>query len=187
MIWLSRFNELEPIPPIFFQVNLMKNYANSCQTLGIKELVNQHQLKIAYLQMIKKCHPDKYFADKKRYELAMEETKRINSAYNYLSSLFEKNLIPKNSKNSEFKTRIVSYTSSFSDESVLEILLESSHTVSVSYDYEAHIMFIKFVNSKVYKFFGISPRVFEEFLTAKSHHKYAHRNIFFKYPYIPCH
>lgn len=165
----------------------MKNYNRSCQVLGIQELVNQNQLKVAYRHMIKKCHPDKYFADQNKYERALEETKRINHAYSYLRKLFEKNLIPQNRRNKEFNSNSINYTPGLPDDSVMEIPLESNHTVSVGYDYEAYIMFIKFANSKVYKFFGISPRVFEEFLTAKSHHNYAHRNIFFKYPYIPCH
>lgn len=166
----------------------MNNYAESCKVLGLREVINESQLKNAYRQIIKRCHPDKYIADKRQYERAIEQTKQVNLAYNYLADLINRNPIPQSGnpykKDIEFQKR--TYEPGLPDNSVMEIPLESSQTVSVGYDYEDYIMFIKFANSKVYKFFGISPKIFEEFLTAKSHHKYAHQNIFFKYPYIPC-
>ena len=162
----------------------MNSYIESCKVLGLREVTNQNQLKIAYRQIIKQCHPDKYIADKRQYERAIEQTKRVNLAYAYLSRLIQsRNLHEINPVN---ESRKRNFTPGLPDDSVMEIPLESSHTVSVGYDYEDYNMFIKFANSKVYKFFGISPKIFEEFITAKSHHKYAHRNIFFKYPYIPC-
>lgn len=168
----------------------MNNYIESCKILGLREIIDESQLKIAYRQIIKRCHPDRYIADKKEYERAIEQTKQVNIAYDYLSKLIKRNLIPQSAdlhkKNTAKKSWQRNYTPGLPDDSVMEIPLESSHTVSVGYDYESYIMFIKFANSKVYKFSGISPTIFEEFLTAKSHHKYAHQNIFFKFPYTAC-
>ena len=164
----------------------MNNYTESCKILGLREVINEIQLKNAYRQTIKRCHPDKHLADKKQYERAIEQTKRVNLAYTYLANLIRPQSGNSPKKHIVNETRKSNYIPGLPDDTVLEIPLESSQTVSVGYDYEDYIMFIKFANSKVFKFFGISPRIFEEFITAKSHHKYAHQNIFFKYPYIPC-
>lgn len=166
----------------------MKNYIESCKVLGLREIVDENQLKYAYRQTIKQCHPDKCIADKNSYEIAIEKTKRVNLAFSYLNGLIKKNLVPRSG--SLYKRNVGNYSRNYKpglpDDSILEISLKSTHTISVGYDYEAAIMFIKFANSKVYKFFGISPKIFEEFITAKSHHRYAHENIFFKFPYVNC-
>lgn len=156
----------------------MNKYIESCNLLGLGDVVNESQLKIAYRQRVKQCHPDKYLADRAQYERAIEQTKRVNLAYSYLLDVVKNNII--------IGSHQRNYNPGLPDDSVLEIPLKSTHTVSVGYDYECHTMFIKFANSKVYKFFGISPRIFEEFLTAKSHHRYAHQNIFFRFPYVAC-
>ncbi len=57
---------------------------NPYKTLGVSEGATQEEIRAAYLDLVKKYHPDKY-ADNPLKELANEKLKEINTAYEQLS------------------------------------------------------------------------------------------------------
>ena len=69
----------------------MKNYYN---LLGIKQTATAEQIKNAYLEKMKKYHPDIFVGDK---NFAMQKTKELNEAYNTLKD---------NEKRKEYNAKI---------------------------------------------------------------------------------
>ncbi|BAY24699.1 heat shock protein DnaJ domain-containing protein [Calothrix sp. NIES-2100] len=68
-------------PRSHFQLDI-----NDCLAiLGLKPGVSQAQVKLAYRNLVKIWHPDR-FADKQQKQQAEEKIKKINAAYNYLKS-----------------------------------------------------------------------------------------------------
>ncbi|HAX40368.1 MAG TPA: molecular chaperone DnaJ, partial [Clostridiales bacterium] len=57
---------------------------NPYKVLGVRESASQEEIRAAYLELVKKYHPDKY-ADNPLKELAGEKLKEINQAYEMLS------------------------------------------------------------------------------------------------------
>ncbi len=57
---------------------------NPYKVLGVSENATQEEIRAAYLELVKKYHPDKY-ADNPLKELAGEKLKEINQAYEMLT------------------------------------------------------------------------------------------------------
>lgn len=57
---------------------------NPYKVLGVSENASQEEIRAAYLELVKKYHPDKY-ADNPLKELAGEKLKEINQAYEMLT------------------------------------------------------------------------------------------------------
>ena len=57
---------------------------NPYKVLGVSENASQEEIRAAYLELVKKYHPDKY-TDNPLKELAGEKLKEINQAYEMLS------------------------------------------------------------------------------------------------------
>jgi molecular chaperone DnaJ len=57
---------------------------NPYKVLGVSENASQEDIRTAYLELVKKYHPDKY-ADNPLKELASEKLKEINQAYEMLT------------------------------------------------------------------------------------------------------
>lgn len=57
---------------------------NPYEVLGIREGASQEEIKVAYREMVKKYHPDKY-QNNPLADLAEEKLQEINEAYDYLT------------------------------------------------------------------------------------------------------
>ena len=57
---------------------------NPYKVLGVSENASQEEIRAAYLELVKKYHPDKY-TDNPLKELAGEKLKEINQAYEMLT------------------------------------------------------------------------------------------------------
>ena len=57
---------------------------NPYKVLGVSENASQEEIRTAYLELVKKYHPDKY-TDNPLKELAGEKLKEINQAYELLT------------------------------------------------------------------------------------------------------
>ena len=57
---------------------------NPYKVLGVSENASQEEIRTAYLELVKKYHPDKY-TDNPLKELAGEKLKEINQAYEMLT------------------------------------------------------------------------------------------------------
>jgi len=49
---------------------------------------NFSEIKIAYKKLLKKYHPDKFYNDEKKLQLAQEVVTKLNLAYNYFENKF---------------------------------------------------------------------------------------------------
>jgi len=167
--------------------------------LELESPFTKPQLKNSYRKLIRKWHPDRYISEPQAHANATEKAKYINVAYEFLSEFLEKfddvyrappsappqswawqDIQPK--RTYEGKT----YTAGFPDSSVTEIFFKSSHIVSTGYNYVNQILYIKFSGNTIYRYFGVPEKVFEDFLSASSHGKFGHQNIYKSYRQERC-
>jgi len=172
--------------------------------LALGSSFGKPELKIAYHGLIWQWHPDlKFGAQSKTQAEATERTKAINVAYEFLSEVLElcggryrapvqsrsagsgdswswADLQPK--RTYEGKT----YSAGFPDPAITEIFLKSSHIVSTAYSRTSQALYIKFSGNSVYRYFDVPEAVFEAFLNAPSHGKFAHQHIYPKFRQERC-
>lgn len=154
------------------------------------------ELKEAYRKLIWKWHPDRNPPS----DEATEKAAQLNVAFEYLSEILESNggvYRHVTSQSSSYAKRSAdwrpkrtydgrSYSTGFPDNSVTEILLKSSHIVSTGFHRPTNTLYIKFSNSSVYKYANVPEHVFEGFVNAPSHGKFAHANIYHSFQYEHC-
>ncbi len=157
----------------------MDKYAEYCGVLGLDTVGSVTELKSVYRQAVKQWHPDRYMFDRRMHQTAVEKTKLINSAYEYVSELLE-------SRPSASSRPAQAYCPKFPQDSLLEIFLRSSHLVSVAYDYSDYSMYLKFKSLNIYRFRDVPPRIYEELITAASPGVYAKKNVYTNYKYERC-
>jgi hypothetical protein len=61
--------------------------------------------------------------------------------------------------------------------------VDSSHIRAIGYDSDNAILEIEFKDGAVYEYYEVPQYVYDEFITADSHGKYAHKNIYKVYRY----
>ena len=69
---------------------------------------------------------------------------------------------------------------------MFEVFVKSSNILSVGYSRETRILYIKFHDGTVYRYFGVQQGTFDELLGASSHGSYAHGNIYNRFRYERC-
>ncbi len=74
-----------------------------------------------------------------------------------------------------------SFTPGFPDPDVFEVFVKSSHIVSAGYNRTTATLYIKFDGNVVYSYIHVPESVFSAFMSAESHGKFAHRNIYHQY------
>ena len=171
--------------------------------LGINEFTSATDLKIAYRREMSIWHPDRFHGDPEKHAKATEHAKMINAAYEYLSELHESGALPakshearagySNSQGSarshqqEYRTkhtyRKQGFQPGFPDPNIIEIFLKSSNIVSTGYNRQLHLLYIKFAGGAVYIYDGVPEHIYNSFLSADSHGKFAHAYIYKIYRY----
>lgn len=179
---------------------------NYFSILGVNEFTSATDLKTAYRREMSIWHPDRFHGDPEKYAKATEHAKRINAAYEYISELHESGTLPAkshearagygNSQGSarsyqqEYRTkhtyRKQGFQPGFPDPNIIEIFLKSSNIVSTGYNRELHLLYIKFVGGAVYIYDGVPEHIYNSFLSADSHGKFAHAYIYKQYRYRRC-
>lgn len=166
------------------------------------------QLKAGYIRLIKEWHPDRFLIDPLKYDLATEKAKQLNLAFEFLSEFLEKSggvyihrpatttkdTGPASNASSYTKKRYrperryegEPYSPGFPDRGVTEIFVKSSHIISIGYNSPSKILYIKFKGNNIYKYFNVPSSVFDEFLAAESHGKFAHKSIYHSFEYERC-
>jgi hypothetical protein len=175
-----------------------------CATLELGSTFGPGELKAAYRKQIFAWHPDRHHGDPGMRDTVVQKAQAINAAYEYLSELLEAGALPPPSPNgsaagtasswrdrcdtyqTQHTYRGKTYSTGLPDPTVLEIFLKSSHIVSTGYDPELQVLFIKFDDFSVYKYFDVAESVFQDFVAAESHGKYAHRQIYRSHKYVRC-
>lgn len=159
--------------------------------LGLDSGASAIELKTAYRREISKWHPDRFHNDPTKHLEANERAKSINVAYEHLSELLDFSPLPSTKTAQTSKTYTTyrtqhtynrkSFTLGFPDPTVFEVFLKSSNIVSTGYNSITGTLYIKFEGNVIYSYFNVPESVFLSFVSADSHGKFAHRNIYPKY------
>lgn len=176
----------------------------SRSVLGIVPPFDLTELKKHYHREIRKYHPDLNRFGPTQEAEATEKTKQLNLAYEFLSEYVEDvgghyNAEPDaTAGQSQSKSYAYSppepkryyegkrYTVGFPDASVTEIFVKSSHIISIGHNPRSQVLYIKFEGNSVYRYFDVPSSVFNEFLAADSHGRFAHKNIYRNFNYERC-
>jgi hypothetical protein len=173
-----------------------------CRALGVETVETEADLKTAYRRQISRWHPDRHQLDPAAHAEALERSKDINAAYEYLSELLEGGYTPPRSpSDTEASQRWRSYTESyrtrrtyrqqtyaagFPDSSIIEVFVKSSNIVSVGYQSTTSTLYVKFVGDSVYRYFGVPVEVYDALLAAPSHGKYLNAAVIGRFRYERC-
>jgi len=168
--------------------------------LGLSESSPTLELKAAYRREMMKWHPDRYHSDFSMHAIASERAVRINLAYEFLSLLHEIGTLPSTTPLTPGAKTAVTQPSAtsggrpssqkrpttpgFPDANVSEIFVKSSHIVSTGYNRTTRTLYIKFKDDAVYSYSNVPEAVFDAFVSAESHGRYAHRHIYSRYPFV---
>lgn len=174
--------------------------------LGISPPFDLKQLRKNYHRLMKEWHPDRFFADSSKYAEATEKAKHFNLAFEFLSEFLDEiggvyffKSQPHDARETDTKTDTKSnqyrptrryegetYTVGFPDASVTEIFLKSSHIISAGYSEGARTLYIKFKGNSVYCYYDFPQSLFQDFLGAESHGRFAHKWIYHSFQYERC-
>jgi hypothetical protein len=164
-------------------------------TLFLDVPFTQVELRAAYRKLIWQWHPDRNLSAPEVHAQAVHKAMLINVAYEFLSEYLEANAgvyqgaatRPPSTPSGrcswsdlqpERKYEGKKYRAGFRDPSVTEIFLKSSHIVSTGYNPSSQILYIKFTGNNVYKYHDVPQSIYEAFLAAPSHGKFANKNIY---------
>lgn len=169
--------------------------------LDILKIQDQHVdlgvVKSAYRKIMLIWHPDKHQGEA-AIKAATRKSQEINNAHDILIKHIKAHgpiTIRRDSRTATKPKPTASRQSynkqasrpGFPDKTVSEIFLKSSHIVSAGYRATKRKMYIKFKGGAVYEYSNVPKHIWEDFLAAKSHGKFAHANIYhsFKYRRMP--
>lgn len=174
--------------------------AVSLNILGVHSYGSAETLKAAYRQLVKQWHPDRFHNDPVQEEVANEQMKLINAAYEHLSELNDYEGAhgqvqrPGSTSSSQERPayrpqhvyRGEGFVPGFPDPDVVEVFIKSSHLVSTGYNRKTRTLYLKFMRNAVYAYLDVPETVFLDFLAAESHGKFAHRCIYGHYKMSYC-
>jgi curved DNA-binding protein CbpA len=156
----------------------LTNQLDDCHfnILGISRLSKKEEIKIAYRDLIKKWHPDKFSNFPEKIAEAEAISKKLNDAYALLKNYKPP---PKAIFNSTFKkTGSTNHTtSSFKSRAhapkatrlnILRIRVMSSNIHSVGYDKGKKVLQVEFLNGSIYQYYDVPDTIFNELLMAES-------------------
>lgn len=167
------------------------------QYAAILELTGQitsANVKSAYRREMQRWHPDLHFT-KETASIAHTKAQAINEAYEFLSEVTEEEIIPtvespKVRTYDKYRTRHTyhkrTFKTGFPDPTVFEVFVKSSNIVSAGYNTTQCILYLKFHNGSIYRYFNVPRVIFDELLRAESHGRYVNRNICNSFTYERC-
>lgn len=179
----------------------MAQLADHLSILGLDASASTGELKAAYRREMGKWHPDRFHNDPANQPAATERAKKINAAYEYLSELHERGVLPPTPRTNGHRPTPPSpqprqayrtqhtyngkpFTPGFPDPNVFEVFVRSSHIISAGYNRTTQTLYIKFDGDVVYSYLHVPEAVFNAFMSAESHGKFAYRHIYHHYQSI---
>ena len=176
----------------------MYTVSESSQILNIDDKdIGISEVKHAYRGLIKKWHPDRFQLPEDILK-ANKRSQEINEAYEILTENIEKYgpvqisarqtryTSPERTASPSHSYANRTFTLGFPDETVFEVFVKSSNIVSAGYNPHNRKMFIKFHHGGVYEYSEVPEHVWDGFMMAESHGKYAHRFIYRIFSYRRC-
>lgn len=171
--------------------------AKWCAVLEITGQANESTVKAAYRRQMLRWHPDRHHGDPGIYAVAEQRAKVINRAYECLTEILEEkgSLDPIDRRpGSSAKTSTAEsqteprhvyrqrpFQPGFPDKSVFEVFVKSSNILSIGYSMGTCILYIKFRDGAIYRYFDVPQTTFDLLLNANSHGSYAHRSVYCRF------
>ncbi len=158
------------------------------------------EVKAAYRALMKQWHPDK-FQSEQDILIATAKAQRINEANCLIEEWLESLPVQgshrgtrddfdqwstSNRDNTRRTYQRREFTTGFPDETAFEFFVRSSNIVSAGYNGNTRKMYLKFHDNSVYEYLDVPPELFQEFMQAASHGKFAHRQIYPNRKYRRC-
>ncbi|MBR9977887.1 MAG: KTSC domain-containing protein [Bacteroidetes bacterium] len=154
-------------------------------------------VKVAYRRLMLRWHPDR-FRESDAVREATVRAQEINNAYEIVTEHIElhgdfgressekweqESSRPRHARHSYGKR---GFTPGFPDETVFEVFVKSSHIISAGYNPARRILYIKFDRNLVYEYSAVPKSIWDAFMAAESHGRYAIRNIYHSFRYRRC-
>ena len=172
-----------------------------CESLQILTIGDKNigiaEVKHAYRRLMRKWHPDRFQLPEDIFN-ATKRSQEINNAYEILtehigiygsvqiSAAQARRTSPARTASPCHRYANRTFTPGLPDEIVFEVFVKSSHIVSAGYNPHSRKMYIKFDRGEVYEYSEVPRHVWDEFMMAESHGKYAHRFIYRTFSYRRC-
>ena len=179
-------------------MNEKMTISKSLQILNINDKnIGIAEVRQAYRGLIRKWHPDRFQLSEDILN-ATKISQEVNNAYEILTEHIKINGPVQISEaqiqnTSSARTASPSHkyanhtsTSGFPDAAVFEVFVKSSNIVSAGYNSHTRKMYIKFHRGGVYEYSEVPEHVWDEFMKAESHGKYAYQYICWTYSYRRC-
>jgi DnaJ-class molecular chaperone len=158
------------------------------------------EVKAAYRTLMKRWHPDK-FQSEQDIATATAKAQRINEANCLLEEWLESRpehdepqgrsdsfsqWSTSSNERAHYTYKKRAFTPGFPDETAFEFFVRSSNIISAGYNGNTRKMYLKFHDNSVYEYLDVPPELFQEFMQAVSHGKFAHRQIYPNRKYRRC-
>lgn len=168
--------------------------AQNAAILGLTGRITLADVKAAYRREMLKWHPDLHHG-KDTASAAHTRAQAINAAYEFLSEITEDQVIPAAESpaaraHDEYRTRHTyqkrGFQPGFPDPTIFEVFVKSSMIVSAGYDLGRRVLYLKFHNGAIYRYFEVHRAIFDGLLRAESVGRYVHAEIFGRFKYQSC-
>jgi DnaJ-class molecular chaperone len=138
----------------------MKRINSYKQLFKVEGPINLKDLKTTYRGLVKEWHPDK-FQDEEKKALAEEKSVKIISAYHFLVSIAPETK----------DANIEEYTTTITQSKIKD------------FHYKNAILEVLFTDGTCYEYFGVSDKLFNNFVNTDKQLRFARRKIFKSYLY----
>ncbi len=133
----------------------MRMIENYRKLLGANPKTDLKELKSAYRNLMKDCHPDKFQDNPEEKLVAEERSKKIIAAYHFLVSIAPETIADG-----------------------LDLYNETLNNANVQdFEYKNEIMKITFSDGNVYEYFGVPKPIYVKMCNAPSIARFARRHV----------
>ncbi len=139
----------------------MKKISDFRTLFGATKTTELKELKATYRNMMKDCHPDKFFDNVELKLQAEERSKTIIEAYHFLVSIAPETL----------EQTQVEYTATLTTAGITD------------YNYEKSILKVTFTDGHVYEYFGVPRNIYIKLVNSESCARFIRRHIADSYVY----
>ncbi len=139
----------------------MKRINEFRKLLGATRDTELKDLKTTYRNLMKDCHPDKFFDNAELKEQAELRSKEIIEAYHFLVSI-----APETIEQTESEYKLTLSTAGIAD-----------------YNYEKSVLKVTFTDGHVYEYFGVPRNIYIKLVNSDSCARFIRRHISESYTY----
>ena len=150
------------------------------EILGVTRQATSKEIKKAFKELIKKCHPDLSPNEKNKLE-ATRKSQNLIEAYNLLKDYICPVIHQRTPTESNIKYE-AKQASEINWKDILRTRVKSSNVYSIGYDFTTNSLIIEFKSNKaIYLYFDVPIDVYDKFMRAESKGRFM--GYFYKFKY----